>query len=150
MSQANRLFTETNLIKALKAPEDVLANNTLYPASAAFINVGDFDRFTFLILAGGITNQQTFQVQQATAIDGTPKDVTGAVQVIATNGDDKWYAIEVGVDQLDVNNGYCFVTLKNSGGASGDYADLIFLGHVPGMAPVTHGADKGAIVELVG
>lgn len=144
------LLLESIKMIALKSPEDILANGVQYPASGSFINVGDFGRFGFLIHCGALANQQTFQVRQATAVNGTLKDVEGAVKIVATGGADKWYLIEVDVDHLDTDGGYVFVTLQNAGGSTGDYADLFFLGTVPGIAPVTQGSDFGAAVRVIG
>ena len=122
-----------------------------FPASGAFIDVGDFNRFAFLIHAGEETVTQTYQVQQATAIDGALIDVVGAVIAIATGGKNKWYIIEVQCDRLNSNGGYHFVTLTNTGGAAGNFAALTFLGLIPGKSPVTQPvAVFGSAVNIVG
>lgn len=145
----NELFSETTLIKQLNVEDAVAAAS--YPASGSFLDVSQYERFAFLILAGGLDSALTFQVQQATAANGTLKDVTGAVKVVAADGDDKWYLIEVQTAKLDINNDYHFVTLTSSGAAGGnDYAAILFLGLNPGYSPVTQGADKGDIVVLAG
>lgn len=51
------LFSEAVFVEGLKTPEDVLANGTLYPASGSFKNVGDFDRFAFLIHCGALVHE---------------------------------------------------------------------------------------------
>lgn len=144
----NQLFSEVTLIKQLNV-EDVLAAGA-YPASGSYIDVSKYERFAFLVMAGGTTNAQTWKVQQATANNGTLKDVTDATVSIGTSGDDKWYLIEVQTSKLDINNGYKFVALTNVSGTTGDYAAVVFLGLNPGYAPVTQGADKGEIVSVVG
>jgi hypothetical protein len=145
----NQLFTEANKIQLLNTEDYV--DVASYPASGSFIDVSNFKSFMFLILAGALDSALTFQVQQATAVNGTPKDVTGAVVVVGATGDDKWYSIEVQTNKLDINNDYRYVTLKSTGAAgTNDYAALVFIGSNPGEKPVTQGADKGSIVSIVG
>lgn len=144
----NELLSEAVLIQQLNV-EDVLSAKKV-PASAAFKDVSQLESFAFLILAGGLTNQVTAQVEQAKTINGSPKDVVGAVVVIPANGDDKWYLIEVQTNHLDSNNGYRYVTLDLTGGTTGDYAAILFFGINPGERPVVQGADCGEIVTLVG
>lgn len=144
----NQLFSEVTLIKQLNV-EAVLAAGA-YPASGSYIDVSKYERFAFLVQAGVTAHAQTWQVQQATANNGTLKDVTNAVVSVAADGDSKWYLIEVQTAELDINNSYKYVTLLNASGTTGDYAAVTFLGLNPGYAPVTQGADKGGIVSLVG
>ncbi len=145
----NKLLVEAAKIKQLNA-EDALAV-AKYPASGSFIDVSDFERFAFLILAGALDDAIVCQVQQATAANGTPKDVTGATLTIAATGDDKWYLIEVETRKLDINNDYRYVTLDLTGIVDADdFGAIVFLGLNPGSMPVTQGADKGNAVALVG
>lgn len=144
----NQLLSEVMLIKQLNV-EAVIAAGA-YPASGSYIDVSKFERFAFLVQAGATAHSQTWKVQQATANNGTLKDVTDATVTVSATGDDKWYLIEVQTNHLDINNGYKFVTLTNVSGTTGDYAAVTFLGLNPGYAPVTQGADKGEIVSVVG
>lgn len=145
----NHLLSETAKIQQLNV-EDAVAVAS-YPASASFIDVSPFDRFAFLVAAGALDSELTFQVQQADAVNGTPKDVTGAVVVVAATGDDKWYLIEVQTSKLDSNNGFRYVSLKATGAAgANDFAAIFFLGLTPSYSPVTQGADKGEIVVVAG
>lgn len=146
MTTPTLLFSEETEIKLLNT-EVVLAAG-LYPASGSFILVGGLYRFAFLIAPGVLGAEQTWQVQQAVTINGTPKDITGAVLVVAANGDNKPCVLEVGVDQLDINNDYKYVTLKNTGGAAGNYSALLFLGWGK-KEPVTQDANYGQTVVLV-
>jgi hypothetical protein len=145
----NKLFSEGTLIQQLNVEDAVAA--ALYPTSGNFIDVAQIERFAFLVQAGALNTELTFQVQQATAANGTPKDVTGAVVVVAATGDDKWYLVEVHSSALDINNDYRYVTLKATGAAGGDdYAAITFFGLVPDTQPVTQGSDKGSIVTVLG
>jgi hypothetical protein len=145
----NHLLSETAKIQQLNV-EDAVAVAS-YPASGSFIDVSQYERFAFLVAAGALDSELTFQVQQADAVNGTPKDVTGAVVVVPADGDDKWYLVEVQTSRLDSNNGYRYVSLKATGAAGGnDYAAIFFFGLTPGLSPVTQGADKGEIVVVAG
>jgi hypothetical protein len=145
----NQLFSEAVLIQQLNV-EDAVAVQS-YPASAAFIDVSGYERFSFLVQAGALDTALTFQVQQAAAINGSPKDVTGAVAVVAATDDDKWALIEVQTARLDINNDYHFVTLKATGASGGnDYAAITFFGVNPGSKKVTQGADCAQVVSVVG
>jgi hypothetical protein len=147
--QPNELFTEANKIQLLNT-EDAIGVQS-YPASGAFIDVSGFSKFVFLIGAGALDSALTFQVQQAAAINGTPKDVTGAVVIVAATDDDKWASVCVQCSKLDINNDYRFVTLKATGAAGGnDYAAIFFFGVDPSEKPVTQGSDKATIVSVVG
>ena len=145
----NQLFSEGTYIQQLNVEDAVAAQ--LYPTSGNFIDASKFERFGFLVGAGALTTELTFQVQQATAVNGTPKDITDAVVVVPANGDDKWYLVEVQTDRLDINNDYRYVTLKSTGASGGDdYAAIYFFGVNPGSKPVTQGADCGDVVAVVG
>lgn len=144
----NEYFSEAHKIQLLNTEDAVAVAK--YPTSGNFIDVSNHERFLFLIAAGALTSALTFQVQQATAANGTPKDVTGAVINVSATDDDKWFAVEVQTNQLDINNDYRYVTLNATGAAGGDdFAAILFIGCNPGEKPVTQGADKGSIV-LVG
>jgi hypothetical protein len=145
----NRLFSEDTLIKQLNVEDALTA--AAYPASGSYIDVSQFERFAFLIGAGALTTETTCKVRQATANNGTLKDVTDATVVVPADGDDKWYLIEVQTNQLDINNAYKYATLALTGPTGGDdYGSIYFFGLNPGHAPVTQGADKGEVVSVVG
>ena len=148
MDLTNILFYENTLIKQINSADVVLAAGA-YPASGSYIDVSGLHRIAFLIAPGTLGAQQTWQVQQATTNNGTLKDVTGAVVIVAANGDGKPCVLEVGVDKLDINGGYKFVTLLNTGGAAGNYTSLIFLGWGKRI-PVMQDANYGQSVALVG
>jgi hypothetical protein len=147
----NQLFTEATLIKQLNVEDAVAVAK--YPASTAFIDVSDLKSFVFLIGAGALTSELTFQVEQDTSATQTAsvKNVTDADVVIPANGDDKWYTIEVKTDQLDKDGAFHYVTLKATGAAGADdFACIYFFGLNPGKMPVTQGADCGEVVTLAG
>lgn len=145
----NQLFSEVTYIQQLNVEDALTAAS--YPASGSFIEVSKFERFAFLIGAGALNSQVVAQVQQAAAANGALKDVADATVTISATDDDKWYLLEVQTDHLDTNHGYRYVTLTLTGPAGGDdYAAIFFLGLNPGYAPVVQGADKGAVVAVVG
>jgi hypothetical protein len=144
----NKLFVEAAVIKQLNV-EDALTV-AKYPVSGSFIDVSNYERFAFLVLAGALDTATTVKVQQATAVNGTPKDITSATLTIADTGDDKWYLIEVETRKLDINNDYRYVTLDVAGPTGNDYGAIVFFGFNPGSMPVTQGTDKGSSVAVVG
>jgi len=144
----NELFSESTLIKLLNTEDAITA--TQYPASGSFIDVSAYKRFAFLIAAGALNSALTCKVQQATANNGTLKDITDATVTIGATGDDKWYLIEVETNHLDINNSYKYVALDVAGAAGGDdYGAILFFGFAE-YRPVTQGADKGEIVTVAG
>lgn len=144
----NQLLEEAAYIQLLNT-EDALAVAE-YPASGSYIDASPFERFGFLVAAGAMDSIVTAQVQQATAINGTAKNVTGAVIAIPADGDDKWYLIEVQTDNLDSNNDYKYVTLDITGPAgSNDYGAVLFFGFGANK-PVTQPATKGSSVYVAG
>jgi hypothetical protein len=122
-----------------------------YPASGSFLDVTRFSRFAFLICVGTLNSTLVFKVQQATAINGSPKDVTGATTSVVAGDANKWHMIEVLTDNLDITNDYKFVTLTSTGAAGGDdYACVVFLGLAPNTEPVTQHANFVASVVVAG
>ena len=147
----NSNFKDAVYVEKCNAFLTAIGDGTLYPASAAFIDVTRFSRFVFLILAGTLDTALVCQVQQATAINGSPKDVTGATTTIGTGDGNKWHMIEVLTDNLDITNDYKFVTLKSTGASGGnDYAAVVFLGLAPNSEPVTQHANCVASVVVAG
>lgn len=121
-----------------------------YPASGSFIDVSDMDRFAFYIAMDVIADALDFKVQQATAANGTPKDITGAAKTdIVDTNDQKQVLIEVQVNKMDINNDYRYVTLDVSGIAGTNNASIFFIG-VPKSKPVSQHADMLEHVIVAG
>ena len=147
----NEILEDAAVIKLLNT-EDALSVAE-YPASGSYIDVSGFERFAFLVGAGALDTATTLQVHQATANNGTPKDITGATLTIAADGDDKWYLIEVQTNKLDLNNDYRYVTLDVTGPTGNDYGCILFFGLNPGSKPVTQPtgvAGRGSSVFIGG
>jgi len=122
-----------------------------YPASGSYIDVSGYERFVILILAGTLDTALTCQVQQATAVNGTAKDISGAVATVGATDDNKWHSIEVQTNQLDLNNDYRYITLDVTGAAgSNDYACFVFLGLNPSEQPVTQHASYVSATVVAG
>jgi hypothetical protein len=143
----NRLFSEDVYIQQINSADVVLAAGA-YPASGSYIDVSNFKRCGFLVELGTTAHAQTWQVQQATANNGTLKDLTGALISSGVSDDGKWWAVEFDASKLDINNAYKFVTLLNAGGTTGDYAQITFFGFMAGHNPVTQGATKAGVVVV--
>lgn len=112
-----------------------------FPTSGNFFDAAPYSRVAFLIGVGSLDSALTVKVQQATAANGTPKDVPGASLTIAATDDDKWGMIEVATASLDVANGYRYLTLDISGAAgANDYLCLFALGLAPHEEPVAQHA----------
>lgn len=122
-----------------------------FPASGSYIEVGQYERFGFLVRAGALDSALTCQVQQAAAIDDTPVDVAGAVVTVGTGDDNELFLIEVETRKLDLNNGYNYVTLDVAGATGGnDYLDIVFVGINPLTMPVTQPAGTNTPVIVAG
>lgn len=148
MDLINVLLQEALEIKQINSADVVLAAGN-YPASGSYIDTRGLHRFAFIVMPGTTANAQTWQVKQATTVSGTLKDVTGAVLAIAANDDGKPHIVEVDVAELDINNGYRYVTLTNASGTTGDYASVLWLA-VGKRVPVTQDANFGDKVAVVG
>lgn len=126
-------------IKVLEAGLTALSA-AKYPASGSFIDVSDFERFGFYVALDTLADAIDIKAQQATADDGTPKDITGAAKTdIADTDDATEVLIEVQTAHLDINNDYHFVTLDVSGITGTNNAAIVFFG-VPKSKPVTQPA----------
>lgn len=118
-----------------------------FPASGSFIDISKFTSFVFKVFVGTLNSALTCQVEGATAVDGTPADVTGAVAVIAADDDNEWVTIEVET----ANAGKQFVTLDVAGAAGGDdYLCIVFEGKQPRSAPVTQPAGYSQNINISG
>lgn len=111
-----------------------------FPASGSFIDVSDYERFAFQVVAGGLDSALTLQVEEADAADGTPTDISGATDVVGTGDDNGVFVIEVETRKMTLT-GKRYVTLDVTGaGGSNDYLSIVFLGINPGAKPVTQPA----------
>lgn len=146
----NTLFSESVYVQQINKADEVLAAGS-YPASGSYIDVSKFQKFAFLVELGTTAHAQDWKVQQATANNGTLKDVATAAAISsAADSDGKWFLIEVDSNELDINNAYKFVTLTNANGGTGDYAQITFLGLAPYHQPVTQHSSKGGIATVAG
>lgn len=119
-----------------------------YPASGSYIPVNGMTKFAFIFAVGALDSALTCQVQQAVGVSGTPKNITGAAVTIPADGDNKYYMVEVDVDQLDINNDYNCVSVAVSGAAgSNDYAAILFEAW-PADLPPADDSTLGALVSL--
>ena len=128
-------FSEQVYVKAVNTPSTAITDGK-FPASGSFIDVSDYERFAFIITAGGSNTAQVCQVEEATAADGTPTDITGAVQTVGASDDGEAFIIEVETRRLTLT-GKRYVTLDVTGATGDDYLGITFLGINPGAAPVT-------------
>ncbi len=143
-------FNDQFYVQSVKTAVDAAATNTQLPASGSFIDASLFQRFVFLIALGTIADALVFKVRQATAKDGTLKDITGATYTITATDDGNWLSIEVETARLDINNKYRFVALDVSGVSGSNYIGAFFLGYNPGLAPVTQPTGYEAAVVVAG
>jgi hypothetical protein len=125
-----------------------------FPASTAYIDVSEFERFVFLVHAGTLNSALTLQVEQDTSATETAsiKVVTGATDIVGTSDDDDVFMIEVETARLDIANGFRYVTLDVAGAGGGDdYLDIIFIGVNPRREPVTQPATTtGNTIQVAG
>lgn len=141
----------TPLIKSLYieplATGEALLDATYYPVSTKFFSVSRMEKFAFLIIVGAtFDTETTIQLRQDVSATATAalKDVDGALITIpadVTPG--SMFYMEVFANQLDINNGYQYVTLLVSGPSEGvgddpELATLLFLALNSDHAPVTY------------
>lgn len=128
-------FSEQVYVKAVNTPSTAIVDGK-FPASGSFIDVSDYERFAFVIVAGGSNTAQVCQVEEATAADGTPTDISGATVTVGATDDGEAFIIEVETRKLTLT-GKRYVTLDVTGATGDDYLGIVFLGINPGAAPVT-------------
>jgi hypothetical protein len=128
----------------------VALNVAKYPASGAFIDVSDYDYFEFFIAAGSVADALTMQVEEATAADGTPSDISGAVTTFGTDEDNEQKSIVVETRKMTINSGYRYVTLDVTGPSGTNHAMIQFRAWRKGSEPVTQHTDYSAQVAVVG
>lgn len=152
-----RSFAENMAVVKCNNLQTALVTTYEHPASGAFIDVSNYDRIVFLIALGTVNDALTFTVHQAATISGSPKALANTAAIVAGSGDsDKWISIEVSTDELDIANGYHFVSLYETGSSGGnDYAAIIFLGYRGRHMPIVQSASYAntaatSPVEIVG
>jgi hypothetical protein len=143
---AFKQLTSGIAIQTVNDPDTAITDTTYYPADGSFIDVSQYDGFSFFIAAGGLDTQLVFAVyENSTAASAGSTAITGATVTIAATGDDKWYMIEV--DAQSMTPGHRYVSLYGTGAAGGnDYAYIAFMGHNARNVAVTQGSTKGSIV----
>ena len=146
----NQLFSEVVKVNVLEEGDALAA--ALYPTSGNFKDLRGVHRFAVVGIVNAVDSAVTIQVQQATAVNGSPKDITGAVHIIPADGSEngKWFVIEVEVSHMDSNNGYKFVTVAVSGVAgSNDTVTLLLLEFGGPKVPCAQ-PDLAVAVNVVG
>jgi hypothetical protein len=121
-----------------------------FPASGSYIDVSDFERFAFVVVAGTLNTALTLQVQQAATVSGSTSNITGATATIGTSDDNEVFIIEVETRRLTLT-GQRYVTLDIAGASGGDdYASVVFYGLNKGSVPVTQHASTNTPVIVAG
>jgi len=134
---ASRNFDDFAYVRLLNT-EDTLANGQ-YPST--YIDVGEYERFVFLIGMGDFDSDITFQVQEADGAAGSLSDISGAtVTAEAATDDDLWCSIEVETARMthtsSSNKTHVTLTVSGVAGAN-DYASIFFIGYRARREPVT-------------
>lgn len=135
-------------------PQDNTGNGAT-TAPAAYIRVGDYDYFAFLISVGTHDGELDAQVVQATAASDGGSDskvVTGAaITQMVDADDDTQVGIAVETRRLDRNNGFDYVALTfTEANTTGQLADIWFMAWNAGEEPVTQHADLTETVFVGG
>jgi hypothetical protein len=128
-----------------------IASNAYYPASGSFLDMSGFGAIMFLIDLRDLADAIDVEVYQApTASSGSAKAVTSAskTDILATD-DGEMISIEVGADQLDLDGGFRYVSLKVSGVSGTNYIDIHALKFRAGLQPVTQPATYTHQIVLV-
>ena len=145
-----RNFSKNVYWTVVAGGKTALADGTYYPASGSFVDVAGYDHVAIQIYMD-LVGTPDFSVYQASAVDGTPKAITGAAKTDIVTGDDgKWFTIEFPVAALDTANGYHYITVLAAAGSSTDYANISVLLYGARETPVTQPAGYYAAVVLGG
>jgi hypothetical protein len=128
-----------------------IATNDYYPATGSFLDTSGFRTNMFMIDLRDLADAIDVEVYQSTtAASAGAKAITGAAKTdIAATDDAKMLSIEVGTDQLDLANGFRYITLKVSGVSGSNWIDIHVLQYKPGYQPVTQPAAYYAQVKVV-
>lgn len=141
-----------------KLSEKAAVLATLNPASVApstvltsWVPFANFHSIAALIQTGVLGASATLdaKLRQATDASGTgAKDVTGKAitQIVKASGDNVQAFIEMRGDDLDGNNGFCFVALSLTVGTSASLVSAVLLGSNPRYFPPTNAA---TVVQVV-
>ena len=152
MSDVNILFGESTKIHILEEGDGLSVAK--YPTSGNFKDMRGVHRFAVLGIVNAVDTATVVQIQQAATVDGSPKDITGAVFTIPADGsaNGKLFIIEVEVSHMDSNNDYKFITVDVSGASGGnDTVTLLLLEFAGKKVPVTQSdLATGGFVKVVG
>lgn len=145
-----RNFFKSVKTHVISGGKTALTDATLYPTSGNFLDVAGFDHVAILFYMDLVATPD-FTVQQATAVNGTPKDIAGAAKTDIVTGDDgKWFSIEFPVSALDVANGYRYITVLVAAGSGTDFANITVMLYRARELPVTQPAGYYAGIVLGG
>lgn len=137
---------ENVYMKVVAGPASI--TSALAPTSGSFIDVSLYEWFAFAIILGDNGGNVDMHIEQATAANGTPKDITGAAITQLVNADDNtWAMIQVRTDRLDGANGYKYVTANYTIGTSLVGA-ILFFGWRGDTVPVSQPAACKELVVL--
>jgi hypothetical protein len=91
------------------------------------------------------------KLQQASDGAGTgAKDIAGKaiVQIVKATGDNKQAWINVRPEQLDVNNGFCFVRLSITVGTAASLINALLLGVWPRQGTAADSSQAGLVQTI--
>lgn len=139
MYQGLHLANALKIVRANALAETALAA-AKYPASGAFVDVLGARWVTILVHLGTVHASDTpaLQVQEATAINGTPASISGLLCEVAANDDGEFVVFHI--DPTYMTDGYRYLTLDVSDVANGSFGDityLLYMDQQPATQPAT-------------
>lgn len=118
---ANNLY----IVQGHTAVETALSAGN-YPSSGSFVDVRGAERVHILADFGTInaSDAPVLTVQEATAANGTPVDISGTEHTAAN--DDDGEMVSWTIETAKLTDGYGFITVDVAGVATGSYGTITF------------------------
>ena len=119
--------------------------------TSAWMLMAEYDAIMAILETGALGTAATVdaKLRQATAVAGTgAKDITGKAitQLVKASNDNEQVIINCRVDELDVNNGFCYVQLSITVGTAASLIAAQVYGFYPRYQPADH---VDTVIEVV-
>ena len=130
-------FLDNHAVRQVSTP-------ATYAAAAVYglwINMVGFRRATFIMSNGELDSNMAFKVYEATDSSGSgAQEVDTALRNTFTNGTHEAYVAAIEVLSDDLTDGYPYVTVQVTPGATDTYSCVVLLSD-PYVAPVSNNND---------
>jgi hypothetical protein len=152
--QANTRYSDQVAVLASIDPASVAPSTVV----SAWVSVANYHRVAAYLKTGAMTATSTINasLQQATnssgagakAINFTSGSPCQIAQLLAASNSDEQVILECKVDDLDANNGYCYVALSVTVAAAASILSADVLGVNPRFGPASAG-NNASVVQVV-